>query len=250
MGTVVANPFSSKLDLSGHSSQWPRFLYLMYQGLYGVDGFTNISLSLQINRVSFVIASTNGTLPSDIKVLASRDQNIKDIGIENGVVYILSSSYPLDENFSLAFGGKVFSTQSARFTSPLTQVQELVNLSLISVSVRSNGVGIVNATVNVVANSLDNASVVQRTDIAGNLQFYVPPGKYTVTVSAGNNVSASQFTLIGGSSQEDAVNFPGSNQVNYSLYLLWALGALTIIGIGGNTWFWLKRRRIRNRFSR
>lgn len=149
LNTVITNPFYSKLDLSGPSSQWPRFLYLMYQGSYGVDGFANVSLSLQINRVSFVIASTNGTLPSDIKVLASRDQNIKDIGIESGVVYILSSSYPLDENFSLAFGGKVFSTQSARFTSPLTQVQELVNLSLISVSVRSNGVGIVNATVNV-----------------------------------------------------------------------------------------------------
>jgi hypothetical protein len=234
-------------NLTGSISLWPRFLYLMYQEQPGIEGFANISLNLNLNRIIFVVNPNQMTLPSDIQVSldsSNSDSVISSLDIgTGGLVYLITNgTYPETTRFDLLFGGKAFATDSAVLQSTYTEAFQNVTLGELLVSAVRGGAGIFNATVTIFSNTL-NTSITEHTDSNGIIDLFVPPGKYTITVRSGSeSLSSTQNILPNGKSTYAAV-FP--SPVDYTQDLIWIVSFITVVGALGNLWFWFAKRRLR-----
>jgi hypothetical protein len=244
---------SFEQNLTGPVSEWPRFLYLMYQVVPGIDDFANISLNLNLNRIIFVLNPNQITLPADIQIsqdpTTSSNKAIQSVDIGNdGSVYIITNGlYPISATFDLLFAGKPFATESVVLQSSNNDVLKNVSLGELAISATRGGQRIFNATVTISDNNL-NASVLEHTDSNGNVDLFVPPGNYTITVKSGDQVMTS-FQRVSplGKTQYDAI-FPAP--MDYTQDLVWVISAITVIGAIGNFWFWFAKRRIRKFLGR
>lgn len=242
---------SFEANLTGSTVQWPKFLYLMYQVVPGVESFTNVSLDLNLNRVNFVANSNKMTLPSDIQV--SSDPSNSNSGIESldigsgGVVYLITNgTYPALATFAFSFGGKTFATDNVVFQSPDDDPTGNISLGELLVAASRGSQGIYNATVTIYSNSL-NTLVTEQTNTDGIVDLFVPAGNYTVTVKVGSETLTSAEDVLLGATTQYAAVFPAP--INYIQDLLLALSIITVLGALGNFWFWFAKRRVR-KFSR
>ncbi|MDH2900298.1 MAG: carboxypeptidase-like regulatory domain-containing protein [archaeon] len=242
---------SFEANLTGSTVEWPKFLYLMYQVVPGVESFTNVSLDLNLNRVNFVVNSNKMTLPSDIQV--SSDPSNSNSGIESleigsgGVVYLITNgTYPAFATFAFSFGGKTFATDNVVFQSPDDDPTGNISLGELLVAATRGSQGIYNATVTIFSNSL-NTSVTEQTNADGIVDLFVPAGSYNVTVKIGSETLTSTEDVLLGVTTQYAAVFPAP--VNYTQDLLLALSIITVLGALGNFWFRFAKRRVR-KFSR
>jgi hypothetical protein len=239
---------SFEQNLTGSIGLWPKYLDLLYQVVPGIDSFANISLNLNLNRVTFVVSPNQLSLPSDIQVSSdpSVGSNLAiqslDVGSEGAVFLITSGTYPISATFDLSFAGKTFATENVVFQSPNNEVLKNVNLGELDVSATRGGVGVFNATVTILDKNL-NATIVEHTDPNGNVDIFVPPGEYAITIQSGNQIlSTSQSVSSQGITHYDAV-FPVP--VDYTQDAVWVISVVTVIGAIGNFWLWIAKRRLR-----
>jgi hypothetical protein len=241
----VSSLFSTQASLASSPSQWPRYLYLMYQIQPGVEAFTNVSLDLSLNAVRFTSSGNTTGLPSDIKLSWLSNPSIINSSIEGygDAYFITNGSYPITTTFELSFAGRTFMTTNVVLQSPYNESVENIQLPQLTISVSQNGNAVNNATVTVHSNNL-NASYVTHTSRDGRVVVFVPSGQYTITAQSGKYVSTPvEESFLGGSSYAVPINFPGP--ADYTLYLIWIVSIIAVIGAIGNLWFYLARRRIR-----
>jgi hypothetical protein len=242
----VSPSFTSQISLAGSPTLWPKYLYLMYRIVPGIESFSNITLGLQLDRVRFV--NGNNKLPSNIGVSLASDPSGSKVEfheVENGgVAYlIINGTYPVVSTFDLSFAGKVFSSVNVNFQSANIEVVENIALAELQVSVTQGGVGLSNRTVTILSNSL-NASYTTLTNANGVVQVFVPPGQYTIYVKNGNDQSSpTTESFVAGNMYSVPFSFPVP--ANYTTYLIWIVSIVTVAGAIGNLWFWLARRRVR-----
>lgn len=237
---------SSSAELTGPVSHWPRYLYLMYQVLPGIEGFANVSLHPGLDRIDFVANSENTTLPSYIQITRISSSRVEGTDIESGgAVYVLSNgTYPAVASFAFLFGGKTFAMENASVESPYEDLNQQVALGELVVMASRNGEALGSAIVTILSDSL-NASLTEVTNANGIVDVLVPPGNYTLTVKSGSiTVSSSEEVLSRGISQYAAV-FP--TPLNYTPDVIWIISIITVIGAFGNLWFWFAKRRISKR---
>jgi hypothetical protein len=248
LGAVGAPKFSISTSLASSAVQWPRYLYLMYQSLPGIEGFANTSLGLNLNEVNFQ-QQDGKALPSDIQVSTDQNPAIETSENSKGDVYMITNgSYPLVTSFTLSFGGKAFSTPSITLDSPYETVTHSVALGELFITVTQGKSDIRNASITI-SSSISGASYSTETNQFGVADVFLPQGNYTVTVMNGNQIRSMNEMVQNGAGINVVVAFAG--QVNYESYLIWVISIVTAIGAIGNAWFWFLGRRIRRfRFSR
>jgi hypothetical protein len=238
-------------NLTGSIGLWPKFLYLMYQVVPGVEGLANVSLDLNLNRVIFVNINQM-TLPSYIQV--SPDPSISsnsaisgvDVGSGGSVYLISNGTYPVTATFDLLFGGKTFATQNVTLESSYNDVFENVSLGELLISATQAGQGIFNATVTIFSSSF-NATIVEQTNSNGVVDVFVPPGDYSITVKSGSqSLGSSKSVTLQGKTQYSAVF---ATPINYSQDLIWVISIITVLGAVGNFWFWFAKKRLRKFLS-
>jgi hypothetical protein len=247
--SISSTPFVASADLTATPpSGWPRYLYLMYQaGIGGMDIFKNVSLDLQISEINFQAFPWNVSLPSYIGVSLSSNSpsapSIEDVDVSNGVAYVISTQFPANASFDMSFGGDKFETVQATLLSSYASAVANVKLSGISVQVSSGSSIVQGAKVTVSNNAMSNASATLFTNNLGLAQFYVPPGTYSVRASNLGNVSSGSLFVSPEANPSYSVNFPVASPPPSETSLLIVAAVVTSIGVAGNIWVWIIRRR-------
>ena len=239
--------FTSKVDLSGSPGTWPKYLYLMYRILPGIESYLTVPLGLDLNRVRFVTYGNN-ELPSNIQVSliqGSSSSGISDVEIgNNGIVYLITNgAYPMTASFDLSFGGKNFSWTTVVLLSSYSEVIENIPLGVVQVQASEGGAPLSNASA-VISSINFGSQIIIFTDKSGLAQILVPPGNYTIYVRSGTHTSSTFQEAVSG---DNTYNIPVSFQAptDYMTYLVWIVSIITVIGAVGNLWFWLAKKRIR-----
>ncbi len=248
ISSVSSTPFLATANLAaGPPSGWPRNLYLMYQaGIGGMDLFRNVTLNLQISEVNFEASPWNVTLPDYIGISLANNslsQQIEDVDFFAGIAFVISSSFPVQTNFALSFGGKTFSTASATIPNAYTSSLAYVPLSGIIVQVTSGSSTVPGAKVEVKDTTMENASAALFTDNHGKTQFYVPSGTYSIVVSDYGNSSTGSLVVSPEADPSYFVNFPPAPAAQSLMNLLIAATIVTVLGVAGNIWVWVIRKR-------
>lgn len=243
LDTASAPTFSVSANLATSPIQWPRYLYLMYQSVPGIEGFVNTSLGLNLNEVSFQ-ANGNGGLPSDIQVSMNSNSAVESAEIAKGgdVYLITNGTYPISTWFVLSFGGKTFGVPNVVLESSYEQASYNVGLGELFITATQGSSKVINASV-LIYSSSSGAFYSTLTNQFGVADVFVPPSNYTITVRNGNLVRNISQSVSSGTAYNIVASFEG--QVNYGSYLIWVVSIITVIGAVGNVWFWFLGRRIR-----
>jgi hypothetical protein len=243
----ISPSFTSNIALSGSPSIWPKYLYLMYRVLPGIESYLSVPLGLDLNRVRFVTYGNN-ELPSDIQVSliqGSSSSGIKDVETgNNGIVYLVTNgAYPMTTSFDLSFGGKSFSSTTVVLLSSYSEVIENIPLGVVQIQASEGGAALSNASA-VISSINFESQITIFTDKNGLAQILVPPGNYTVYVRSGTHTSSTfQEAVSGDNTYDISVSFQAPT--DYMTYLVWIVSIITVIGAVGNLWFWLAKKRIR-----
>ncbi len=260
LSSVTTVPFATSFNLGATPpSGWPSYLYIMYQdGIGGVDEYASVPLGLSLSEVTFDFpAATTPTgsivgpspVPSyvGISLANSSGTPIKGFSSSGGSAFLIcgcsSSSYPIKVPLSLSFGGSTFENITANIPSSYSSQTYYLNFSNFYVYVTSAGKGVQNAKVEIENNNLNNASASLATDKQGYVGFYVPPGSYSVFVTDLGNSSSGTAQLSVGYNPTYDVTFPPPPAPSNPTTYLGALAVVTFLGLVGNLWFWVVRRR-------
>jgi hypothetical protein len=264
LSSVTTVPFVTSFNLGSTSpSGWPSYLYIMYQdGSGGVDEYVSVPLGLSISEVTFDFpASTTPTgsivgpspVPSYIGISLANSSvtPIKGFSSSGGSAFLIcgcsSSSYPINVPLSLSLGGIAFENITASIPTPYSGQTYYLNFSDFYVFVTSAGKGVQNAKVEIQSKNLNNASASLATDKQGYAGFYIPPGSYSVFVTDLGNSSSGSAQLNVGYNPTYDVSFPPPPASSNPTVYLGTLAVVTFLGLAGNLWFWVLRRRMRDR---
>jgi hypothetical protein len=118
-----------------------------------------------------------------------------------------------------------------------------VGLSSFAVHVKSAGTNVTGANVTVQDSDLGNASARATTNSQGIASFLVPPGSYSVFVADLGNSSKGTASLNLGSNPTYQVSFPPPPTPAGQSIEVGLIAVITLLGIAGNVWVWMLRKR-------
>ncbi|MGI0078508.1 MAG: hypothetical protein ACRECH_02690 [Nitrososphaerales archaeon] len=235
--------FTGLTSIAKAPSAGPRNLFLMYD-VQGVEFYSTFVLNVPVAKVVFTTSPYNGAI-SSVGVSLVSNQAISSVEFVDGIMYLLSSQFPVDVEFNFTFAGETFTTGET-MASPATGSTINIPLSQIMVNVTNNGQALsgVNATLRRGSSTLLNVT----TNKQGLAVFYVPAGNYSVSANyLGANQSKTILTMV---DQNSTVVLPFSvskvtqSPPDYSTPLI----IILVIGVLGNLWIWVSLIRRKSRY--
>ncbi len=234
---------TAETALSGASNSWPSYLLLMYQVYPGIEAYSNYSLNLPLDRITFL--SGGSPISSDIHIspnLGNSSMDIQSVDVENGsTAYLLCSHYPAHISFTFSFAGKTFANQTINLASGYSDQTQEISLGTLAITAEVQKVGKAGASVTVHSQNL-NVSYSTTTGTGGNVNVQVPPGNYTVYVTYGGQTDRSGIIgVTGGRVANYVASF--STQSDVTMDLIWIASIIGVLGVAANLWYWISRRR-------
>ncbi|HYR04126.1 MAG TPA: hypothetical protein VEO75_01955 [Nitrososphaerales archaeon] len=200
---VRSQDVSYSASLANGQYNWPRSLYVMYR-TFGVEAVSAFPVKANLSAVNFVATPWNSPL-QDFKVNVSPVAGIVQTSQEGGSLYVLTSKYPVEFNYSVDISGGHNLAQGrvnlfGRYTAQ-TSGLKLAKLSVHVLSDQSSPTTLqvtgpqgVSITSGIVANNQTSS-------------FLLPTGSYAVTASQGGNAQSAQVALADGLATAVTLNF-------------------------------------------
>jgi hypothetical protein len=233
---VVKNDFQLSVHLGSAPANWPRDVYLLYR-TFGVEGFANVSLGLNISAVAFV-GEPWGTTLDGYSIGLQNAQGIAKYGVSNATVYLVETASPAGFSYNVGLGAHTFFQGTTGSIPPFTYTRVLLNVSKLSVTFTDNGVPTEGADI-----GIDNESTAltsASTGKAGFATFYLPAGTYAVTGSDKNITSSESISLAPGGSLAVTLGTGGGTDATEILIVV--LTIVAAVGLVLNVYLLLKRR--------
>jgi hypothetical protein len=200
---VRSQDVSYSSSLANGQYNWPRSLFVMYR-TFGVEAVASFLVRANLSAVSFVATPWNSPL-QDVKVNVSPVAGIVQTSQEGGSLYVLTSKYPVEFNYSLDIsGGHNLAQGRVNLFGRYTAQTSGLKLAKLSVHVLSDqtspatlavtGPRGVSITSGIVANNQTSS-------------FLLPAGSYVVAASQGGNSQSAQVALADGLATAVTLNF-------------------------------------------
>ena len=191
---VRSQDVSYSASLASGQNSWPRSLYIMYR-TFGVEAVASSPVKANLSAVNFVALPWNSPL-QDIKVNVSPSTGIVQTTQEGSSLFVLTSKYPVELNYSLDIsGGHNLAHDTVNLLGRYTAQTSTLKLAKLTVHVLSDqtspatlevtGPKGVSITSGIVANNQTSS-------------FLLPTGSYAVTASQGGNSQSAQVALTEG----------------------------------------------------
>jgi hypothetical protein len=190
-------------SLANGQYNWPRSIFVMYR-TFGVEAVASFPVRANLSAVSFVALPWNSPL-QDVKVNVSPGAGVAQTSQEGASLFVLTSKYPVELNYSLDISGGHNLTQGTvnlfgRYTAQISGLK-LAKLTVHVLSDQTSPTTLqvtgpqgVSITSGIVANNQTSS-------------FLLPAGSYTVAASQGGNSQSAQVALTDGLTTAVTLNF-------------------------------------------
>jgi hypothetical protein len=210
---------------------WPAFLIVTYRN-GGVGSYVLLPLGVTPGSVTFTVPPWEGT-PSDVSISLRPDPSVLSYDVIGGTVYVVGNAGAFHLAYDLALGNHTFLSstldlEAGSSSSASIQLGELIVNSTIDGRPASG------AKVNV-SDGL-GGTVAHAARAGGDAVFFLPPGRYNVTVSEGTSSSSQTVEVAAAQSQRVYASLSSSTFDPWVPLLV-----LATFGVALNIWVWIYR---------
>lgn len=217
---------SSTISYSGSlttgQANWPRTLYYMYR-TFGVEAVVAYPVRANISSVNFE-ASPWSEPVEDAKVSLTPSSEVLGTSQEGSSLFVLTSEYPAQLNYSLGIGGSPELARGA-VTIDGRYATQTVEVSLAQLTVHLVGGQGSPITLDVTGS---HGAIITGRPVGGNLtaSLYLPTGSYTVTASQAGQSQSAQVGLTDGVASAVTLNFSAFTGLETVLVVAAAIAAV------------------------
>jgi len=227
---VTSSALSFDLPLGASTADWPHELYTMYRSS-GVEGLSLIPVNVAPAVINVVAVPWRERMAA-ARIIVSPSQDIAELKIVNGTIYLTANHFPLSLNISLAFGNTVFETQTLQVMQPYS-IQELdIQAGRLDLMTRLNGSPAPGVLVKVFDQK--NDTLTTTADAGGSTFLLLPAGSYRLLATLGNVTREAEFTIKDGQGLPLSAEFGNAQSPTLS----YALVIAGVIGAGVSIWIW------------
>jgi len=225
--SVQSSSISYPASLTNGESTWPRSLFVMYR-TFGVEAVSTFPVKANLSGVEFSSLPWNVPL-SGVTVNVPNSPGVVQTSISGSSLFVLTSRYPLELNYSLDISGghrvaQGTVTLNQRYASQ-TSFLKLAKLTVHVLSEQSSPT---------VLQVTGPQGVSIASGLAGTNQtssFILPGGSYTIAASQGGNSQSVQVSLTDGLATFVTINFNTFMTLEIILIVTAVMGGLANVAV-------------------
>ncbi len=187
---VYSNDFSLTASLKDPAT-WPGTVWLTYK-VYGVEGFAEVPVGLNLASVSF-LGEPWGVRLSSYTFSSNASSAGPELDVSNGTVYMIMKSSPVTLNYTLGLGGRDLFSGMVGPILPFTASTVRIDVSRLTVIYFAAGKPYAGGNVSISDAKGELAS--SPTGASGSAVFYLPAGAYNITASGGGGSTSRSVSL-------------------------------------------------------